>query len=83
MIGTWELGDKNGKTELVYREEDQSWYMKKGKKYQKLVKVNLGETQNRTSYTITLPKGEMNVNSRFDPVALKEELTLSNQVVLQ
>ena len=69
MIGTWELGDKNGKPELVYREEDQRWVMKKGKKYQKLVEANLDETQHETSYTITLPEGEMNVNSGFDPVA--------------
>jgi hypothetical protein len=78
-----ELGENKERTELVYRDEDQSWYMKKGNKYQKLVEVNLGASLEETSYTIILPEGMMTVKSGFDQLALKEQLELAGQVALQ
>ncbi len=78
-----ELGQNGKKTELVYRDEDQSWYMKKGNKYQKLVEVELGETMEETSYHVVLPEGTMQVKSGFDQLALKEQLELAGQMALQ
>ncbi len=78
-----ELGENNEKTELVYRDEDQSWYMKKGNKYQKLVEVELGETAEETAYKVVLPEGEMTIQSGFDRLALKDGLDFARQVALQ
>ncbi len=78
-----ELGENKAATELVFREIDQSWYLKKGNKYQKLVEVELGETMEETSYHVVLPAGTMNVKSGFDKLALKEQLELAGQMALQ
>ncbi|MGQ7868996.1 DUF3332 domain-containing protein [Sunxiuqinia sp. sy24] len=78
-----ELGQNKAKTELVFRDEDQSWYLKKGKKYQKLVEVELGETAEETAYKLILPEGEMQLQSGFDRLALKDGLAFSRQVALQ
>ncbi len=53
-------------TELVFRAEDNSWYMKKGNKYQKLVEVNF-ENGEPVSYQLTYPDGStQTINSNFD-----------------
>ena len=78
-----ELGENKEATELVFREIDQSWYLKKGNKYQKLVEVELGETLEQTSYHVVLPEGTMNLKSGFDKLALKEQLELAGQMALQ
>lgn len=78
-----ELGENKEVTELVFRELDQSWYLKKGNKYQKLVEVELGETMEETSYHVVLPEGTMHVKSGFDQLAMKEQLELAGQMALQ
>lgn len=78
-----ELGENKEVAELVFRELDQSWYLKKGNKYQKLVEVELGETLEQTSYHVVLPEGTMNLKSGFDKLALKEQLELAGQMALQ
>lgn len=78
-----ELGENKESMELVFRELDQSWYLKKGNKYQKLVEVELGETMEETSYHVVLPEGTMHVKSGFDQLAVKEQLELAGQMALQ
>lgn len=67
--------NSHSKTELVFREDDNSWYLVKGKKLQKLVEVEIdgGEV---TAYHIYNPDGtDLTVRPGFDPVALQSQLS--------
>jgi len=69
-----EIGNPDAKTEMVFRTEDNSWYLKKGKKLQKLVEVEFTDGQ-ITSYHIYKPDGsEYTIQTGFDPVAVQNEL---------
>jgi len=59
---------------LVFNENDNSWYLKKGKKLQKLVEIN-SENGEITSYNITLPDGsEKTIAAGFDPITIKNQI---------
>lgn len=69
-----EVGNPDAKTEMVFRAEDNSWYLKKGKKLQKLVEVEFTDGE-ITSYHIYKPDGsEYTIQTGFDPVAVQNEL---------
>ena len=59
---------------LIFSENDNSWYLKKGKKIQKLVEIN-SENGEITSYNITLPDGsEKTIAADFNPIAVKNQI---------
>ncbi len=73
-----ESGKSNSKAELVFRTEDNSWYLKKGKKLQRLVEVNMANGK-AISYNIFYPDGsEKTIKANFDPVAVQNQL-MQNQ----
>ena len=59
---------------LVFNENDNSWYLKRGKKLQKLVEIN-SENGEITSYNVTLPDGsEKTIAADFDPITVKNQI---------
>ena len=70
-----ELEGAKNKTEMVFREEDSSWYLKKGKKLQKLVEVEM-ENGKIVAYRMYKPNGTSNViTPGFNPVAVKHQIS--------
>jgi hypothetical protein len=69
--------------ELVFRAEDNSWYMKKGNKFQKLVEINI-ENGEVVSYQLTYPDGSTsNINSNFNPVQIQNQILSGQNLALQ
>jgi len=59
---------------LIFSENDNSWYLKRGKKLQKLVEIN-SENGEITSYNITLPDGsEKTIAAGFNPITVKNQI---------
>ena len=59
---------------LVFSESDNSWYLKKGNKLQKLVEIN-SENGKITSYNLILPDGtEKTIAPDFNPIAVKNQI---------
>ena len=78
-----EQGKTNSKTELVFRTEDNSWYLKKGKKLHKLVEAEVHDGK-ITSYHVIYPDGSTTtINADFDPVAVKNQLTTGQKLAYQ
>ncbi|MGQ8337222.1 DUF3332 domain-containing protein [Sunxiuqinia sp. A32] len=79
-----DLSGKDASTEFVFNEEDSSWYLKKGKKFQKLVEVVQNDEGKITSYNMYFPDGtSMEVQSGFDPVAVKTQISYGQTMALQ
>ncbi|WP_163710490.1 DUF3332 domain-containing protein [Mangrovibacterium lignilyticum] len=78
-----EMDGSHAKTELIFREDDNSWYLKKGKKLQKVVAVDI-EDGKVISYNLYYPDGhEMKVQPGFDPVAMEQEVQSNMTYALQ
>ncbi|MGD9930827.1 MAG: DUF3332 domain-containing protein [Mangrovibacterium sp.] len=78
-----ELGVADSKTEMVFRESDNSWYLKKGKKFQKLVEVEIQDGQ-VISYHVVNPDGSMlTLQPGFDPLAVQDQLHPQPALALQ
>ena len=78
-----EMGDAHAKTEMIFREDDNSWYLKKGKKLQKLVEVEMQDGQ-VISYHMFYPDGHMQeVKPGFDPVAMQQEVQSNATYAMQ
>lgn len=78
-----EVGNSDARTEMVFRQEDNCWYLKKGRKLQKLVEVEFTDGQ-VTSYHIFNSEGEaFKINTGFDPVAVQNQLHYNQELALQ
>ena len=78
-----EIGKSNSKAELVFRTEDNSWYLRKGKKMRKLVEVNM-EDGKAISYHVFYPDGsEKTINTNFDPSAIQNEFIPNQKLAYQ
>lgn len=78
-----ELGSSNAATEMVFRSEDNSWYMKKGNKYRKLIEVEMKDGE-VISYHLTYPDGSVTtINSNFDPVQVKNQIFAGQNLAFQ
>jgi len=73
-ITSVERGNLQKNEKLVFSEKDNSWYLKKGNKLQKLVEIN-SENGEITFYNIILPDGtEKSIAPDFDPIAVKNQI---------
>lgn len=71
------------KTEMIYNEADNSWYLVKGKKVQKLVNMEVKDGQ-VISYHLFYPDGRVQeVKPGFDPVALQQDVETTSSLALQ
>lgn len=78
-----ELNDVGEKTEMVFRTEDNSWYLKKGKKLQKLVEVEMVDGK-ATAYRMYQPDGSSNVvTPGFDPVAVRNNVSAACDLAME
>jgi hypothetical protein len=78
-----EVGNSDARTEMVFRQEDNCWYLKKGRKLQKLVEVEFTDGQ-VTSYHIFNSEGEaFKIDTGFDPVAVQNQLHYNQELALQ
>ena len=78
-----ELGVNGSKTVMVFREEDNSWYLKKGKKLQKLVEVKIQDEQ-IMSYQLFMPDGTSTlIEPGFDRLAVQDQLNPQPALALQ
>jgi len=78
-----DLKDAKGKTEMIFNEEDQSWYLVKGKKLQKLVNAEVRDGK-IISYHLFYPDGSVQeVMPGFDPVAMQNEIHANLTYALQ
>lgn len=78
-----ELGSPDAATEMVFRDEDNSWYVKKGNKYQKLVEVTMKDGK-VLSYQLTYPDGSTTtINSNFDPAWVRNLVTSDQNLAFQ
>lgn len=78
-----ELGSPNTATEMVFRSEDNSWYVKKGNKFQKLVEVTMKDGK-VLSYQLTYPDGSVStVNSNFDPAFIRNQIAAGQNLAWQ
>lgn len=78
-----DLSSSSIMAELVFRAEDNSWYMKKGNKYQKLVEVNI-ENGEVVSYQLTYPDGSTtNISSNFNQVQIQNEILSGQNLALR
>jgi len=69
-----DLNDAKSKTEMIFNEADNSWYLVKGKKLQKLVNVEVKDGK-VIAYHLFLPDGSVQqVQPGFDPVAMQQEI---------
>jgi hypothetical protein len=70
-------------SELVFRAEDNSWYMKKGNKYQKLIEAEV-ENGEVVSYHLTYPDGSTTtVNRNFDRVQIQNQILSGQNLAFQ
>jgi hypothetical protein len=70
-------------SELVFRAEDNSWYMKKGNKYHKLIEAEI-ENGEVVSYHLTYPDGStITVNSNFNRVQIQNQILAGQNLALQ
>lgn len=78
-----ELGSSKPATEMVFRSEDNSWYLKKGNKYQKLVEVTMKDGK-VLSYQLSYPDGSTTtINSNFDPAYVRNLVTSCQNLAFQ
>lgn len=78
-----DLQDAKNKTEMIFNQDDNSWYLVKGKKLQKLVSVEV-EDGKVISYHLFYPDGHsQEVQPGFDPLALQQEVELEGSLALQ
>lgn len=78
-----DLSGLDEKTQMVFREEDNSWYLKKGNKLQKLVEVEMKDGK-VTAYHMFYPNGATNVVSPgFDPVAVKDQISVATDLAME
>jgi len=78
-----DLKDAKNKTEMIFNEEDSSWYLVKGKKLQKLVNVDVQDGK-VISYHLFYPDGSVQeVKPGFDPVAMEQEVQTNMNYALQ
>lgn len=78
-----DLEDANAKTELIYREDDQSWYVKKGDEWQKLVELEMKDGK-IISYNYYQPNGQVqHLEPGFNPLAVQQELQSEMTLALQ
>lgn len=78
-----EKGSINAKTEMIFREEDNSWYLRKGNKLQKLVEVDI-ENGDVSSYRVYYPDGSYSVlSSGFNQMALKTQMQETNDLAVR
>lgn len=69
-----DLKDSKAKTEMIFNEDDNCWYLVKGKKLQKLAGVEVQDGK-VISYNLYYPDGSVQqVQPGFDPVAMQQEL---------
>ncbi len=78
-----DLDDAKKKTEMIFNEEDNCWYLVKGKKLQKLVNVEIKDGQ-VISYHLFYPDGTMQeLQPGFDPVAVQQEVEENSYMAFQ
>lgn len=70
-------------TEMIFNEADNSWYLVKGKKLQKLVNVEMKDGK-VISYHLFYPDGHsQEVKPGFDPLALQQDVQANATLALQ
>lgn len=78
-----DLQNAKNKTEMIFNEEDSSWYLVKGKKLQKLVNVEVQDGK-VISYHMFYPDGSVQeVKPGFDPVAVQQDVETNMTYALQ
>jgi hypothetical protein len=78
-----DLKDAKNKTEMIFNEEDNSWYLVRGKKLQKLVNVDIQDGK-IISYHLFYPDGSVQeVMPGFDPVAMQQDVQTGMTYALQ
>ncbi|PTN08289.1 uncharacterized protein DUF3332 [Mangrovibacterium marinum] len=78
-----ELNDAKKKTEMIFNEDDNSWYLVKGKKLQKLVNVDIQDGK-VISYHLFYPDGSVQeLMPGFDPVAVQQDVETNCTYALQ
>ncbi|RKD91954.1 DUF3332 domain-containing protein [Mangrovibacterium diazotrophicum] len=78
-----DLNDSKAKTEMIFNEDDNSWYLVKGKKLQKLVGVEIQDGK-VISYNLYYPDGSVQeVQPGFDPVAMQKDVQTNMTYALQ
>ena len=78
-----DLKDSKVKTEMIFNEDDNCWYLVKGKKLQKLVGVEIQDGK-VISYNVYYPDGSVQqVQPGFDPVAMQEDVQTNMTYALQ
>jgi hypothetical protein len=68
---------------MIFNEEDNSWYLVRGKKLQKLVNVDIQDGK-IISYHLFYPDGSVQeVMPGFDPVAMQQDVQTGMTYALQ
>lgn len=78
-----EKGVIASKQEMIFREEDNSWYLRKGDKLQKLVEISVTDGE-ISSYRVSYPDGSYSVLvPGFNQMAVKNQILNSSDLALK